>query len=246
MHEVNVMDERRAEELSILAGSVEFKSLVKETKKEILGMSKKFKRPYVSFSGGKDSTVALALCLECWPQIVVWHWDYGRWLMPRQYEQESIKNLLHLIEGTRASVVLDERKGGLESRWTCHNGYRQFYAAIDRVIKSQKRDLGITGMRKAEGMIRSQRIESDHCGLDERPGKKTRLFHPIADWKVRDVWAYIQSRNLPHHSVYERYGKVKGFYSESNRLVTFFDQEMDKFGAGNIDGILSHRFRWGC
>lgn len=58
--------------------------------------------------------------------------------------------------------------------------------------------------------------------------------------KARDIWAYIVTNNLPYCSHYDRYGALLGI--EQVRMSTFFDPEFDKFGAGNLDGILMTKF----
>ena len=49
------------------------------------------KKSYVSCSGGKDSLVLTHLCLKVDPNIIVFHWDHGSYLMPREVEKEEIK-----------------------------------------------------------------------------------------------------------------------------------------------------------
>ena len=60
---------------------------------------------YVSYSGGKDSTVLTHLCLKANPSRIIWHWDYGDYLIPRPIEEEVMDNL-YLLGARR--VIYDK------------------------------------------------------------------------------------------------------------------------------------------
>ena len=65
--------------------------------------------------------------------------------------------------------------------------------------------------------------------------------HPIYNFTWRDVWAYVFRHNVPVPSIYIRYAKLLGW--DRVRLVTFFDREFEKYGAPQIDSVLSWRWR---
>jgi phosphoadenosine phosphosulfate reductase len=57
----------------------------------------------------------------------------------------------------------------------------------------------ITGVRKAESLIRSKR------GLYEKSkkNKKGWILNPIIEWSDADVWEYIRSNKMPYCSLYD-------------------------------------------
>ena len=65
---------------------------VKEAEGIIAESLKNYKKPYIAYSGGKDSSVVLHLVLAQEPNIMVLHWDYGRYYIPRWLEKEIIQN----------------------------------------------------------------------------------------------------------------------------------------------------------
>ena len=224
------------------ARSTDHIALVERTLSELRGLTSLFSRPYVAFSGGKDSTVCLHLTMQVWEpsSVVVWHWDYGPWLMPRPYYRECLDIAAHIVRDSGVRFRVDARPGGRESREDCATGYRAFYAAIRRMIRDEVRDLGLTGMRSSEGRRRAQRLSQGSIEVGRNPCP---LVHPLRSWRATDVWAYLESRNIPHHSTYDTRALLGGYASERTRLVTFFDGEFAKFGAPGIDGLLSWRYR---
>jgi 3'-phosphoadenosine 5'-phosphosulfate sulfotransferase (PAPS reductase)/FAD synthetase len=63
------------------------KTKVEEARQIIAKALATHQKPYVAFSGGKDSTCMLHLVLQQKPDIMVYHWDYGPYLMPRDVEK---------------------------------------------------------------------------------------------------------------------------------------------------------------
>jgi hypothetical protein len=51
----------------------------------------------------------------------------------------------------------------------------------------------------------------------------------------------FKTNNVPYHSHYDRYGPLLGY--DKARFATFYDSEMDRFGAGNVDGVLMPHFK---
>ncbi len=213
-----------------------------ESRTRLSHWSNRFDAPYVAFSGGKDSTVLLDLALQFWDVgLVVWHWDYGPWLVPRPYAREIIHNAEDIISGSKAELHVYHRPGGKDARDDCSLGYRAFFATLRKMSQDLERDCGLTGMRASESKGRAIRSKN----YEERDSAtKLPLLYPLRDWTAGDCWAYIVSNEIPYHSVYDDYATMKGGYdSEKNRFVTFFDSEMERFGSPFVDGILSWRFR---
>ena len=215
-----------------------FKRLVSETIVRMQEWKLTRTKPLVSVSGGKDSSVALHLALKVWDpeDLMIWHWDYGDWLMPRSCEDESRSIINQIVGGHEVKIIVNKRKGGEESRWTSHDGYKQFFGNLKKMLQIYERDCSIAGMRAEESIGRAQRVK--HYS-EYHEGTRVQLFHPLADWKAVDVWTYIISNKIPYHSTYDKKAALFGCYTSGKvRFVTFFDHEMDYLGAPNTDGIL--------
>ena len=211
----------------------EYKKKVEESKFIIHKALAEYRKPYVAYSGGKDSSVVLHLILQQKSDIMVLHWDYGRHYIPRWLEEEFIQNAKKMgainicIETSDIYEIL-----GREAINVLGSEY------IDGVVRDLKRkgyDLSFVGLRKQESTKRKLRIvNNSYIGVIPE-------CWPVADWSWKDIWAYIFSNNIPYASIYEKYGDVIGI--DKLRLVTFFDPEFDKFGNSNLDGLLMWRER---
>lgn len=180
---------------------------------------------YVSFSGGKDSTVLTHLALSVDDNCNIWHWDYGDDLMPRSVENEVIENLYNL---GAVNIFINKREG---SGSNTRSGYKQFFGCIDYNKQYYGWNMGLIGVRKEESINRKNKYVSYFQNGD---------CYPLLDWTYMDVWAYIVSNNLPYPSMYDVYSDVVGW--DNSRFVTFFDPEFESLNCG-LDGVLMSRYR---
>jgi len=219
------------EVLTQWAKTEEHKAKVEEAKEIIQRALRTHKKPYVAFSGGKDSTCMLHLVLQQKPDVMVYHWDYGKYLMPREFEKEAIE----IAYKIGAKNVIIDTSNKYTSREATGIWYKDFLGRAAKELWQQGYDLVFVGIRKHESLKRKRRI---------RKGEKITAIDecwPIKDWTWQDVWAYIFSKNLPYHSVYDKYAPIVGW--DKARFVTFFDKEFDYLGSSNIDGVLLWRWR---
>lgn len=71
-------------------------------------------KPYVAFSGGKDSTVVLYMVMQRYPETMVHHWDYGIY-MPRELELEVVENAAKIgCKIMRVETSDKYQKGGIQ------------------------------------------------------------------------------------------------------------------------------------
>lgn len=192
-----------------------------------------YKKPYVAFSGGKDSTCVLHLVLEQKPDIMVLHWDYGPYYIPRWLEREFIRNAKKIgARNVRVETSPEYKRLG---RKAINVLGREYLGKLVPRLKKEGYDLVFVGLRKEESLKRRRRINRrEYAGVIPE-------CWPIAEWSWEDVWAYILSHNLPYASVYDLYAPVVGW--DKVRLTTFFDPEFDKLGASNLDSALMWRFK---
>lgn len=213
------------------ADTNEHKAKVKEANRIIARALATHQKPYVAFSGGKDSTCLLHLVLQHKPDVMVFHWDYGPYLMPRPAEQEAIE----IAKKLGAQNIIVDTSEQYKSRQDTGIWYKEFFGRVTKYLLEENYDLAFIGIRKEESVSRRLRIQEGHS--------LTRIKEcwPIQNWTWRDVWAYIFANNVPYHSVYDMYAPVVGW--DKARFVTFFDPEFEKFGNPNLDGVLMWRWR---
>lgn len=192
----------------------EYKQRIKEAQQIIHDCYTRYGNPYVSYSGGKDSTVLVHLALQENIEANIWHWDYGDELMPRDYEKEAISNLKQM--GAK-NIIVNKRKG---SKHDTYSGYKQFFQQIEMNKKKYGWNIGIVGVRQSESNRRKNMYTKDYI---------KDCCYPIRKLTVEDVWAYILEHKLPYHSTYELQAEYFGWGNV--RFVTFNDPEFEQIGG---------------
>ena len=198
----------------------EYQNLVRTTKAEIRRILDMYENPYLSYSGGKDSSVMLHLITEYRPDIWVFHWDYGPWLMPRWLEKEILSNLQILAPKCRSVYV--ERPGG-DSESARHSNIHEskFFEIIRGLVVQYQWDIGVVGIRTLESRKRRHRARN---ATEYSREMKCHHYYPMRNWSANDIWTYIVEHKLPYPSVYDQLGdKVAPW--EYVRMSTFFDHE---------------------
>lgn len=180
-------------------------------------------RPYLSFSGGKDSTVMLHLVMQYDTNIYVYH-RYDRAGL-HKYEREVI-NIAETI-GAKNLHVFDY--------W---QDTRPLEGDIAVELQSKGYNATFVGLRKEESARRRRRIKANNyliLGFKE--------WWPLADWRWLDIWAYVISNNLPYVSLYDERAPLLGW--DKVRFSTFFDRDLDSIGTAAVDGLLNWRDKYG-
>ncbi len=189
-------------------------------------------KPHIAYSGGKDSLVMLHMALQVKPDILVWHWDYGPYYMPREIETEIMENAKAI--GAK-NILVDTSKKYNAGRSPNNILFPALFGHIRPRMMADGYDLACIGLRAEESQRRKRKTTGGYRN------KKLRECYPVYQLTSRDIWAYIVSHNLPYCSHYDRYGALLGI--ENVRMSTFFDPEFDKLGASNIDGLLMSEFK---
>jgi len=212
---------------------IDFKKRVEESKFIVKNVFNTYSTPYIAFSGGKDSTCMTHLVLQQNSNIMVLHWDYGGYYIPRKMENKILKNAKKL--GVKNLRIETSSKYGILKRKAINVLGRDLIRGLLPQLFREGYDASFIGLRSEESPKRKRRIKAD------RSLSKIKEIFPIASWTWMDIWAYIIKYDLPYLSHYDLYGPVVGW--DRVRLTTFFDSEFDKLGCSNVDGILMWKFK---
>jgi phosphoadenosine phosphosulfate reductase len=171
----------------------------------ILAFLSKCQKPYIAFSGGKDSLVVLDLVLRENEEVAV-VWSDEHWIMPGTLKLLSAIEKHYDIRITRAREACGDREF-----YTLFQQYptRPQLREVDYEAEHWKRivdhfgfDGVILGLRAQESWSRYYNLEKR--GEPLRRNKGDGLWHvsPIHDWSTEEVWAYIAGNDLPIHQAY--------------------------------------------
>lgn len=138
--------------------------------------------------------------------IEVFTLDTGR--LPN--ESYALMEAIALRYGVRLRVLSPD-SAAVES-YVKSQGVNGFYSSLEqrraccriRKVEPLKRALAgkkawVTGIRRSQSVTRADvRVEE----YDAEHGLMK--FNPLADWSNAEVWAYIRSRQVPHHALHDR------------------------------------------
>lgn len=195
----------------VQANSVRYNSIVTEAHSYIRDKSKKFSLDsmFVSFSGGKDSSVTSDLVMSAlgtpniihiygdttleYPETGVYLSKFKKFfpktpmLVAKNKDQDF--NELCKVVGPPSRVM----------RWCCtifKTG--AITRKIESTFKGKTKILSFQGLRRSESFSRSKyERESDGAKIT-----KQKTIAPIIDWQDFDVWLYIFTRKIPFNNAY--------------------------------------------
>jgi phosphoadenosine phosphosulfate reductase len=158
----------------------------------------------LSSSFGAQSAVSLHMVTRQRPDIPVILVDTG-YLFPETYrfiDQMSERLALNL-KVYRPQIGVAWMEARLGRLWEDGaDGLKQYNRL--RKIEPMQRALDELGVRTwIAGLRRSQsRARAGIDFLELRDGRWK--LHPLADWRDRDVWNYLQRHNLPYHPLWDQ------------------------------------------
>lgn len=214
----------------------EYLKKLSEAEKVIDDALNDFKKPYISYSGGKDSTALMHMVLKHNAEVTVVHWDYGPYYLPRAIEKEIIK-IARKCGAKEIRVLTSSLYEKLGRKAVNVLGRHFIGVEIPKLIR-EGFDCAFIGLRAEESVKRRFRTD----GFRETDRRGIVNVFPLRNFTWRDVWAYIASEKVPYLSYYDKYAPLLGY--ENTRFVTLFDPEFDRFGSTNIDKFLMWEYYW--
>ncbi len=172
----------------------------------------------LSFSGGKDSTVLLAVTLEAFDGKIPLHVNFSDTHMEYDETLEHVNQVFKKLSKkknvtcsiSKSEMTADESWSliGFPSRlkrWCCkvHKVAPSFHTLKRKGIEAP---LFITGQRASESIQRAK-YEIFTKGAGEL---STSALQPILKWGAAEIWLYILSHNLPFNPLYKRGAKRVG------------------------------------
>ncbi len=171
-----------------------------------------FSNMFISFSGGKDSTVVSDIVTRALGSKKITH-IFGDTTLEFPETYEYIKRLKQNNRLTPIISAKNREKNFFEMadtigppsrvmRWCCtvfKTGAITRY--IDSIYKNKPRVIAFHGIRRAES---SSRNKYDRVSNSPKITKQ-KVISPIIDWHDYDVWIYILTRKLDFNEAY-KYG----------------------------------------
>jgi len=187
------------------AKTEEHRLIVANAKQTIQKALALMKRPYVSFSGGKDSFVVLHMILEQKPDIDVLYFDADASYPDMDKFLDDLAELWG-FDFTRVKtepIINVFRKYGLnhphiEEKTMAATVYAPIKAHITHAFGG-----GFVGLRSEESVAR-RRLIKYRGQIFYNKSHGTIECLPVAHFRTEDVWAYITANDLPYNPVYDR------------------------------------------
>ena len=197
----------------IKANRIRYNSIVTEAHEYIKNVSQKYDYDsmFVSFSGGKDSTVTSDLVINALNNEMIIH-IYGDTTL--EYPETGVYLEEFRKTHPRTPMLIAKNKDqdfnelckiiGPPSRmmrWCCtifKTG--SITRKIDSTFKNKIKLLTFQGLRRNESIARSK-YDRESNGVKIT---KQQTVAPIIDWLDFDVWLYILTRNIPFNNAYKK------------------------------------------
>jgi len=208
-----------------------YQKRLQETEANINLILSKFKKPYIAYSGGKDSCVLLDLILKTNSTISVYHWDYGPYLIPREIEYKVIRNAFKIGAKKLIYATSEKYEKNEDYVW-----YKDFLGKELPELADSGFDISFIGLRAEESQKRKMRVKH----LISYDKYMCNAF-PLKNWTYRDIYAYLLKNNVPYlRDHYDKYSDLLGY--KRSRFVTFHDPEFSQLSEC-ADGILMYKHK---
>lgn len=188
------------------AKTIEFVTKVSKSHDIIKDALRHMKKPYLSFSGGKDSTVMLHMVLKHKPDIPVIYWDANASYPDTEHFINKIvkeRNLNFIRRRTESMFSVFHKYGITHPQIENKTMMSTVYEPIKKLIEDYGFDGVFVGLRSQESKGRRKLIKSRGC-LFYNKSQKVMECLPVAQFTVEDIWAYITANDLKYNTIYDK------------------------------------------
>ncbi len=165
----------------------------------------KCKKPYLSWSGGKDSTTMLWLTLKEKPDIEVIYFDADSCLPDGwEYMQRLIKEWDINFRVVKTCPILDVlAEYGIDYQGIDYQTMKAtVYEPVNQLV-SEGYDGSLIGIRAQES--RGRNWGKMKCGpLFWSKGYGMWECWPMLYWRKEEIWLYIDHYGMPYHPAYDK------------------------------------------
>jgi len=208
---------------------------VQKAERYIESVFSRYDNPYVSVSGGKDSTVMYHLVSQrCGYDVDVFQFDWGLRNVP------GINEHVELLAGDFGDVLVRRTSERVNDEELFandeHHGMAGIMGWVRRLSEERGWDISLLGIRAEESADRREKYSGDPPMSFQ--GVLPSVA-PIHHFTTKDVWAYIVENEIPYHDIYDEQGSLfDGIDSVGNRLVTIYDHEFSSLGSESVSQFL--------
>ena len=167
---------------------------VKHAKRVVREFLQHTDNPYISVSGGKDSSVLLHLVREFKPELDAVHLNFHTAYPETLDIFQTYQNLKFVDVGNRLEMLAD---GGMDDN--SKNGKLRNFDP-DR-IRGMEYDGFFYGLRREESAVRRKHFGTRGFSLKNKAG--IWVCQPLAFFTYEDIWAYIISHGIRYNALYD-------------------------------------------
>lgn len=181
------------------------KPKIDRSKRVISELMSKCKKPYLSWSGGKDSTIMLYLALQLNPQLDVIYFDANACLPDTEQYMERIKDEWAIntrVIKTMPIIDVLSKYGVNSSSVEYQTMKHTVYEPVKQLI-CEGYDGSLVGIRAEESNGRNM-AAAKYGQIFKRKEYNTWQAWPMLWWKSTDIWLFIDSYNIPYSPDYDK------------------------------------------
>lgn len=144
-----MMSPQWRETFKLWAQTAEYAQHLQNARERIENALVRSSQPYVSYSGGKDSTVMMHLVLQQAPDATVWHWYYGKYFVPEDIEAQVIA----IAESMNAMLAVEtSERYDIEKRDAMNIWGHEFFTRVAPRMVAEGYDRAFIGIRAEESL----------------------------------------------------------------------------------------------
>ena len=215
------------------AAEPEFGRRVQQAAAVIRRAMQENRKPYLAYSGGKDSVTLGHLAGEV-PNLPYLYGD-DELLYDDHIAFVAAQPVMPLL--SQAPQLWHKPWPDLTARqWRPRPPFAPIVPSVRTYAYVQGYDACLVGLRRSEAQYRAQLL-AGRFDYVSRYG--LRNYAPLRDWSHLDVWAYIHSRDLPYCPVYDRLAEL-GVPLERQRLgpLVLSEERLIRAGWPDLWGRL--------